>query len=87
MFQSGNTLRLECVFKDFDGAVIAPSITKCRIYNYKKEKIEEMDLPLVDDKYLCYYTPAATGAYFAEFYGEQYGRPVLVRKKFEVDFE
>lgn len=87
MYQSGNTLRLECTFKGYDGAVVSPSLAKCRIYNYKKERIEELGLNKVGDKYQCHYTPAVTGTYYAEFYGEEMGRPILVRKKFEVSFE
>lgn len=87
MYQSGNTLRLECTFKGFDGNIIDPSLTKCRIYNYKKERIEEFELNKAENKYQCHYTPVATGTYYAEFYGEDLGRPILVRKKFEVSFE
>lgn len=34
-YQAGNTVRLQCIFKDFDGNKVDPSNVQVTIYNYR----------------------------------------------------
>jgi hypothetical protein len=41
VYQAGNTVRLECIFKDMDGVKVNPTNVKIIFYDYRYVLIEE----------------------------------------------
>ncbi|MGG4508227.1 hypothetical protein ABEP00_19780 [Heyndrickxia sporothermodurans] len=89
----GDTVRLKCHFKTFDGKSVDPVDVKLTIYNSKKEQIEQ--IPLSDTNkenvgvYFYDYVPASelNGSYFYfEFAGSIQDKPILSRGKVEIKF-
>lgn len=87
----GDTVRLKCHFKTFDGKSVDPTDVKLTIYNSKKEQIKQIPL---DDTYkenvgvyIYDYVPASElNEFIFEFAGSVNNKPILSRGKVEVKF-
>ncbi|MGG1690587.1 hypothetical protein ABDH65_11055 [Heyndrickxia ginsengihumi] len=87
----GDTIRLKCHFKTFDGVLVDPSDVKLTIYKSDQTQIEQ--IPLDDTNrldvgvYFYDYTPASELSEFIfEFAGSVNNKPILSRGKVEVKF-
>ncbi|MED3652763.1 hypothetical protein [Heyndrickxia sporothermodurans] len=87
----GDTVRLKCHFKTFDGKSVDPTDVKLTIYNNKKEQLEQ--IPLDDTNrldvgvYFHDYVPASgLSEFIFEFAGSVQEKPILSRGKVEVKF-
>ncbi len=90
-FQSGNTIRLSCVFRDFDNQITDPTLVRIIFYDYKYKIIEETSLSQqnknLDGSYFYdYIIPEGHQKIFYEWYGEINGTPTIKREFFIVDF-
>ncbi|KQL54062.1 hypothetical protein AN964_11515 [Heyndrickxia shackletonii] len=87
----GDTVRLQCHFKTFDGKSVDPIDLKLTIYNSKKEQIEQIPL---DDTHkenvgIFYYdySPASElNEFIFEFAGSVNNKPILSRGRVEIKF-
>ncbi|MGG4039290.1 hypothetical protein [Heyndrickxia ginsengihumi] len=87
----GDTIRLKCHFKTFDGVLVDPSDVKLTIYKSDQTQIEQISL---DDTnrldigvYFYDYTPASELSEFIfEFAGSVNNKPILSRDMVEVKF-
>ncbi|WP_035348788.1 hypothetical protein [Heyndrickxia ginsengihumi] len=87
----GDTIRLKCHFKTFDGVSVDPSDVKLTIYKSDQTQIEQISL---DDTnrldvgvYFYDYTPAGElNEFIFEFAGSVNNKPILSRGKVEVKF-
>lgn len=43
-YQTGNSVRLQCIFKDFNGANVDPAIVQVTIYNYRYTILDRLIL-------------------------------------------
>lgn len=59
VYQAGNTVRLECTFKDFNGVKVNPDNVKIIFYDYRYVKLEEFLLTLDNQ--------SETGVYFFNY--------------------
>lgn len=87
----GDTVRLKCHFKTFDGKSVDPTDVKLTIYNGKNEQIEQ--IPLDDTNrldvgvYFYDYVPASElNEFIFEFAGSVNNKPILSRGRVEVKF-
>jgi hypothetical protein len=91
-YQTGNTIRLTCIFRDFDGVLRNPNLVKVKIYDQTYKVIQEESLGLAnntaDGEYFYDYTIPldARGKMYYEWYGEISGNPSLKRDSFKVTF-
>lgn len=87
---SGDTIKLECEFKEYDGVEMHPDLVKLRIYDRKYNLIEEIiNIPFDSEKgvYFHYYTlPSDDNVIIYEWYAEEGGMPTLIRKKVNFSF-
>lgn len=93
VYQSGNTVRLECTFEDFNGYKVDPDTIKVIFYDYRYTKINEIIIGLSNKKstgvyYYDYVTPVneENKRVYYEWYGEIDGTPALKRGSFIVRF-
>lgn len=89
--QTGNAIRLECGFSDFDGSAVDPQLVKVVIYNAKYEAlftkvISDVNKKSVGEYFFDYVTENAGQKYFYEWYGEIDGTPSLKRGQFATKF-
>lgn len=85
---SGNTILLESVFYDWEGALIDPSSVTVTIYNSKLVSIEELEPQNIrKGYYTVLYTVPDVGTYTYEFKGIIEGKPYINRASFTVKFK
>lgn len=84
----GTTIRLECVFRDFEGNLRDPELVKVKIYDYRYNiLIEESGNKQAEGTYFFdYVTPDKAQQLFYEWYGEIEGKPTLKRGEFSTRF-
>ncbi len=88
----GDTVRLEVQFKTFDGSIIDPSDVKLNIYNEDNVAIESITMTAETNKvgignYIHDYTlPYGNDFITYEFFGKYEGKPVVARKRIDVEF-
>jgi hypothetical protein len=91
-YQAGNTIRLLCEFKDFDGLSRNPDMVKVRVYDQTYKVLYETSLSSenntsVGNYFYDYTIPLdARGKLHYEWYGEMSGSPSLKRDSFKVSF-
>jgi len=87
----GDTVRLQCHFKSFDGTSVSPNDVKLTIYKTDQTQVEQF---ILDDTnkldigvYFYDYTPAGElNEFIFEFAGSVNNKPILSRGKVEVKF-
>lgn len=82
VYQSGNTVRLECKFYDFYNNPVNPDVVKIILYNYKYEILKEFLVNQsadVGSYYFDYKTEDEPQRLFYEWYGEINGKPSIKR--------
>lgn len=86
IYFSGDTVRLICEFKDWDGKPADPKIVKVRVYSNSYELVEELTDIIRKDigKYYVNYVMPNTGGskMYYEWYAEIDGYPSVVRGHF-----
>lgn len=91
-YQAGNTIRLVCTFKDFNGVKINPTNTKISFYNYKYERLQQTTLSITNRLetgvyFYNYITPSTLEQRIIyEWYGEINGLPSIKRGSFRTVF-
>lgn len=86
-YQTGNTIRLECIFKDFEGHIVRPAIVKITFYdtgmsitNTINDEIQVKE----SDIYYYDFTPVGDSQYnsfcYYEWYGETNDGKVSVKR-------
>jgi hypothetical protein len=92
-YQAGNTIRLTCTFKDFDGTVKKdPDLIKVKIYDQKYSILHEYIVTItnktgVGDYFWDYTIPLdVRGKLYYEWYGEIAGSASLHRQSIKVVF-
>lgn len=88
---SGDTVKLECEFKDYDGLEMHPDLVKLKIYDRKYNLIEEItNLPYDSENgvYFHYYTlpDGSSNTIIYEWYAEEGGMPTLIRQRMKYSF-
>jgi len=88
----GDTVRLFCVFKTFEGVLIDPSSISLKIYDNAQNVIETIPVGIENKestgKYYYDYTPASelNEVFYFEFAGSVNNKPILVRDSVKVKF-
>ena len=89
-YKIGNTIKLEVVFKGWDGSPVDPELVKIIFYNKYYNLIEQHVLGSANridtGHYVYYFIPATKEDYIYEWYGEINGQPALNRKPITVRF-
>ena len=91
MALAGDTVRLKCHFRTFDGQLIDPGDVKLTIYDSQKQLIEKF---ILDDShkenvgvYLYdYVLPTNQSEIIFEFSGVYNNKPILVRDSLKIEF-
>jgi hypothetical protein len=91
MALAGDTIRLKCHFKTFDGQSVEPTDVKLTIYDSQKQLIEEF---ILDDShkenvgifYFDYVLPDDKQKIIFEFRGLYNNKPILVRDSVKIQF-
>ncbi|GGJ77105.1 hypothetical protein GGR02_003019 [Anoxybacillus voinovskiensis] len=91
MALAGDTVRLRCHFRSFDGQNIDPADVKLRIYDTQKQLIEEF---ILDDSqkenvgifYFDYILPDDKQEIIFEFRGLYDGKPILTRGQVKIKY-
>ncbi|KYD26215.1 hypothetical protein [Geobacillus sp. B4113_201601] len=91
MALAGDTVRLKCHFKTFDGTAVEPKDVKLSIYDINKQLIEEF---ILDDSHkenvgiFCfdYVLPMNQSEIIFEFSGIYNNKPILVRDSVKIQF-
>lgn len=89
VYQYGNTIRLECIFRDFDDKKIDPNLVKLIIYNSKYEIVFQTNTVVkkdIGEYFFDYTTENKEQKLFYEWYGEIDGKPSLSRGQFMTKF-
>ncbi|AYP68273.1 hypothetical protein PQE75_gp206 [Bacillus phage vB_BcoS-136] len=91
IYQYGDTVRLSCLFRNFDGEKVSPSLVKVIIYNSKYEIIKQEILGLsnmfdVGEYFYDYTTENKEQKLYYEWYAEIDGTPSLKRGQFITKF-
>jgi hypothetical protein len=92
IYQVGNTIRLKCAFRDFDGLLKNPDIVKVKIYDQSYKQLSEFVLSQSNNSdtgnwFYDYVIPLdVRGKLYYEWYGEMAGSPSLKRDSFKVAF-
>ncbi|EHL78975.1 hypothetical protein [Bacillus smithii] len=87
----GDTVRLKCHFKTFDGQLIDPTDVKLTIYKSDKTVIEQIQLDDTNKEnvgvFYYDYTPASElDEFIFEFAGSVNNKPILQREKVKIQF-
>jgi hypothetical protein len=87
----GDTVRLKCHFKAFDGQLIDPTDVKLTIYKSDETVIEQIHLDDTNKEnvgvYFYDYTPASElDEFIFEFAGSVNNKPILSREKVKIQF-
>lgn len=90
IYQTGNIVRLQCEFKDFDGNLINPALIKFKLYDNKSTLVDEYTLDasyqLSQGVYYFDYTSYIPTDVFYEWYGEINGNASIKRGKLRFRF-
>lgn len=88
VYQFGNTVRLECTFYNFSGALTDPENIKVKIFDYRYNLVSEgLAIRESIGKYIFdYVTEPEEQKVFYEWYGEIAGKPSLKREEFVTKF-
>ncbi|MGE7217145.1 hypothetical protein ACQKJC_11645 [Priestia koreensis] len=91
MTYSGDTVRLKCYFKTFNGEHIDPNDMKLTIYKADKTKIEEFEINDTHREkmgvyFYDYVTASELNEFIFEFAGSYNNKPILVRDLVKVKF-
>jgi hypothetical protein len=91
MALAGDTVRLKCHFRTFDGQSIIPADVKLTIYDVNKQKIEEFILDDTNKKsmgvyFYDYVLPDDKQEIIFEFRGLYNEKPILSRGKVKIQF-
>ena len=92
IYQAGNTVRLMCVFEDFDGNRVNPSSVKIILYDNKYQKLQESLLSsgyrIGTGEYVYNYITSSDSEQriVYEWFGEINGLPSLKRSTFRTVF-
>lgn len=83
-YQSGNTVRLSCIFRGFNDEDIDPTLIKVKFYDYKHNLLEEISIGQenkdIDGSYFYdYVIPDGHKKIIYEWYGEIDGLPSIKR--------
>lgn len=92
VYQSGNTIRLECTFYDFDEKLIDPALISLRLYDAKYVLISTYSVGignrLSKGRYhYDYVAPMTNATMWYEWYAEIDGLPSLEREQFKISFD
>lgn len=88
----GDTIRLQCHFKSFNGQSVDPINVTLTIYDKDKNQVEQYELNDTNKEnvgvYFYDYSPASelNDYFYFEFAGSYNNKPILVRDKVEVKF-
>jgi hypothetical protein len=87
----GDTVRLKCHFKTFDGQLIDPTDVKLTIYDSNNQQIEQISLTDSDKEnvgvfYYDYVLPDDKQEIIFEFRGLYNDNPILKREKVKIQF-
>lgn len=90
-YQYGNTVRLDCVFYDFNSERINPDLVKIIVYNSRYEILTEEVMKAVNQRsvgeyFYDYITEGKKMTVYYEWYGEMNGKPSLKRGSFVTNF-
>lgn len=88
---TGDTIRLKCHFRSFDGREVDPTDIKLNIYDSEKYFYEEISITDSDKEkvgvYFYDYVPAnELNEFIFEFVGTYNDKPILSRGKVDVKF-
>lgn len=92
VYHAGNTVRLQCIFEDFDGIRVDPDVVKISFYDSKYNKLDEVILGTSNQTDVgVYFYHFVTDneeekRYVYEWYGELNGLPSLKRSSFRTVF-
>jgi hypothetical protein len=88
----GDTIRLQCHFKSFNGQSVDPINVTLTIYDKDKNQVEHYELDETNKQnigvyFYDYSPPLELNDYFYfEFAGSYNNKPILVRDKVEIKF-
>ena len=88
---TGDSVRLKCHFKTYNGKSVDPLDVKLTIYNNKKEQIEQFILNDTNKEslgvFFMDYVPASElNVFIFEFAGSYNNKPILSRGKVDIKF-
>lgn len=90
MALAGDTVRLKCHFRTFDGQLIDPADVKLTIYDSNKQQIKQIaltDINKENDVYFYdYVLPDDKQEIIFEFRGLYNEKPILSRGKVKIEF-
>ena len=90
IMNSGDTVRLSAVFKDWAGDLVNPDNVRVKIYDARQQEVTSAYLGEQNRSslghYFWFYTPQIEGFFIYEFSGELDGNTVLRRRDCEVKF-
>ncbi|KJE27845.1 hypothetical protein LG52_77 [Geobacillus kaustophilus] len=90
MALAGDTIRLKCHFKTFDGQLVDPADVKLTIYDAQKQQIEEISLTDTSKEngvyFYDYVLPDDKQEIIFEFRGLYNEKPILSRGKVKIQF-
>lgn len=92
VYHAGNTIRLKCIFEDFDGIRVNPSTVKIIFYDNKYQKLQESllnsEYRIGIGEYVYNYIASSDSEQriVYEWYGEINGLPSLRRSSFRTVF-
>lgn len=87
-YQSGNTVRFNAEFYDFDGQLIDPAVIRFIVYDNRWAKLSETSIGAADrkevGKYFYDYITITSGIFYFEWYAEINSYPSLKRGQFTI---
>ncbi|MGG3892508.1 hypothetical protein [Geobacillus stearothermophilus] len=91
MALAGDTVRLKCHFKTFDGQSVEPTDIKLTIYDVNKQQIEQIALTDTNKEstgvyFYDYVLPDDKREIIFEFRGLYNNKPILVRDSIKIQF-
>jgi len=91
MALAGDTVRLKCHFKTFDGQSVEPNDIKLTIYDMNKQQIEQITLDDTNKEsigvyFYDYVLPDDKQEIIFEFRGLYNNKPILVRDSVKIQF-
>lgn len=90
MALAGDTVRLKCHFRTFDGQSVEPAEVKLKIYDTNKQQIEQVTLTDTNKEngvyFYDYVLPDDKQEIIFEFRGLYNEKPILSRGKVKIQF-
>ena len=91
MALAGDTVRLKCHFKTFDGTAVEPEDVKLTIYDANKQQIKQITLDDTNKEnvgvyFYDYVLPDDKQEIIFEFRGLCNNKPILVRDSVKIQF-